>query len=172
MSSIEAKMKPIILYSTVGGNTEKVAREIASELNCHCVKVSKNFDSSSLDLNNYDLVFVGTGIYAGKPNRQMLDYLQKTIFGKSLQFAVFLTWYGRGKIDIDVFEKIKGVLNSKEQKVSDSYYKCYGEARSNFERGFASFMGSVSAGHPDASDLSAARKWSREIIETAQQKTA
>jgi flavodoxin len=61
-------LKPIVLYSTIGGNTEKVAKEIAAELNCQCVKIAEGFDSSTLDLNDFDFVFVGTGNIWGNPN--------------------------------------------------------------------------------------------------------
>jgi flavodoxin len=54
-------LNSIILYSSKGGNTEKVAKEIASELNCQCIKIADDFDSSTVDLNDFDLVFVGTG---------------------------------------------------------------------------------------------------------------
>ena len=66
-------MKLIVIYSTGGGNTEKVACEISSELGCECVEVAKGFDPSTLSLQDYDLVFVGTGIYGGRPNRHMLN---------------------------------------------------------------------------------------------------
>jgi len=163
-------MRPIVIYSTGGGgarggNTEKVAVEIASELGCQCVKVSKDFDPSTLNLYDYDLVFVGTGIYGGRPNRNMLDYLEKIDLKKPLQFTIFITWAGAFKSDKRVFGKIKTVLEAKEQRVLDSFYKCYGEGHSGFDRGVSSFFGADRMGHPDASDLSAARKWAREVIE-------
>ena len=158
-------MKPIVIYSTVGGNTEKVAGEITSELGCQCVKVSKDTDPSSLNLHDYDLVFVGTAIYGGRPNRHMLDYLKKIDLKKPLQFAIFITWAGAFKSDKKVFDKIKTVLEDKEQKVLDNFYKCYGEGRTGFEKGISSFFGADRRGHPDASDLSAARKWAKELTE-------
>ena len=138
-------MKPIVLYSTGGsgavvGNTEKVAGEIASELDCLCVKISKDFDSSTLNLNDYDPVFVGTGIYGGRPNRNMLEYLKKTNLKKPLQFAIFITWAGAFESDKKVFDMLKTVLEAKEQRVLDSFYECYGRARqySHFDEGISS----------------------------------
>ncbi len=162
------KTKPIVLFSTRGGNTEKVANELVHELNCKCVKVAKDSNPSAINLTDYDLLFVGTGIYAGKPNKDMLNYLKDANFKKHVHFAVFITWYGVKGSDEKIFNKIKTVLEGKEQKVLDGYYKCYGEGHSSFERGFASFMGSSALGHPDSSDLSAARKWAREIIAVLQ----
>lgn len=161
-------MKLIVIYSTGGGNTEKVAGEIASELSCQCIKVSKGFDPSTFFLHDYDLVFVGTGIYGGRPNRHMLRYLKKTNLKKPLQFAVFITWAGAFKTDKRVFNKIKTVLEAKEQRVLYSYYKCYGEGHSAFDQGISSFFGADRRGHPDASDLNAARKWAKELVKSAQ----
>ena len=162
------RTKPIVLFSTRGGNTEKVAGEIAHELNCECIKVSRDFDPSALNLTDYDLVFLGTAIYGGRPNRHMLDYLKKMDLKKSIQFAIFITWSGAFKSDKKVFDKIKTVLVDKEQKVLDSYYKCYGEGRTGFEKGISSFFGADRRGHPDASDLSAAREWAKELTKTVQ----
>ena len=50
-------MKPVVLYSTRGGNTEKIAREIAHELNCKCITITKDFDPSTINLNDFDLIF-------------------------------------------------------------------------------------------------------------------
>ena len=152
-------MKSIVLYSTKGGNTEKVAGEIASELGCQCMKVAKDFDPSALNLNDYDMVFVGTGNYAGRPNADMLNYLKGIELKNSRQFALFLTWFGRGKSDKGVFDRIKTVLEAKNQKVLDNCYKCQGEGHNLLQRFFAWAMGHGCRGHPDASELSAARTW-------------
>lgn len=75
MNKIEEQgclLKPIVLYSSRSGNTEKIAREIASELNCRCEKIDETFDSTIIDLDNFGLVFLGTGIYSAKPNAELL----------------------------------------------------------------------------------------------------
>ena len=51
------------MYSTKRGNTEKIAREISSELNCRCEKISQKIDTSYIDLDDFDYVFLGTGVY-------------------------------------------------------------------------------------------------------------
>ena len=66
-------MKPIVLYSSKGGNTEKIACEIASELSCSCIKITKDFNSSTVNLRDFDLVFLGTGIYGAKPDADLFN---------------------------------------------------------------------------------------------------
>ena len=50
-------MNVIVIYSTHRGNTEKVAQEIAATANCKAVKLTEDFDASTLPLDGYDLVF-------------------------------------------------------------------------------------------------------------------
>ena len=158
-------MKPVVLFSTKGGNTEKVAREIASELGCPCVKISKKFDSSALDLNDYDLVFAGTGIYVSKPNVDLLNYLKEADLKGSKKFALFMTWFGAGKSDKSPLDKLKEVLHDKGQTVLDNCYACYGEGHSFIMRGLSGRLGHEVQGHPDTADLDAARKWAKDTAE-------
>jgi flavodoxin len=156
-------LKPIVLYSTVGGNTEKVAREISSELNCQCVKITESFDSSTLKLSDFDLVFVGTGNYWGNPNADMLNYLKGMSLTGSRRFAMFLTRFGRGKSDRDVFEKVKAVIEAKGQVMLNDFFECFGQGRTAFWSGLGRMIGHDTRGHPNSEELNAARKWAREL---------
>jgi flavodoxin len=157
-------LNPIVLYSTIGGNTEKVAKEIADELNCQCVKIAKGFDPSSLDLNDFDLVFVGTGNYWGNPNADLLSYLKEMNPAGSRRFAMFLTRFGRGN-DRDVFEKVKAAVEAKGQVMLENFYECFGVGRTAFWSGMGRMIGHDARGHPNAEELSAARKWARKLVE-------
>ena len=157
-------MKTIVLYSSRGGNTEKVANEIASELNCQCVKVDKDSDASTVDLNGFDLVLVGTGNYASKPNADMLKYLKGMHLNSSKRFALFMTWFGRGKSDKDVYDKMKMAIEESGQEMLENCFKCQGEGHTAMTSLVARLMGHDSRGHPNAEELSAARRWARELV--------
>lgn len=157
-------MKPIVLYSTIGGNTEKVAKEIAAELNCQSVKIAGGFDSHTLNLNDFDLIFVGTGNIWGNPHAPLLSYLKEMNLTGSRRFALFMTRFGRGKSDRDVYDKVKAAVVAKGQVMLDDYFKCMGEGRTAFWSGMGCLIGHDARGHPDADDLSAARKWARELV--------
>ncbi len=159
-------MKTIVLFSSKGGNTEKIAKEISSELNCQCVKINKDFDSSILDLNDFELVFVGTGVYAAKPNADMLNYLNEINLTNSRQFAVFMTWFGRGTSDKPAFDKIKTAIEAKGQRTLESCYECQGEGHTFMTRGISRLIGHNANGHPNTEELSAARKWAKEVSES------
>ena len=55
-------MNPVVVYSTKGGNTEKVALEITQELNCNAIKISRETDFSTISIKDFDLVVIGTWI--------------------------------------------------------------------------------------------------------------
>ena len=148
-------MKPLVLYSSRSGNTRKIADEIASELHCESMRIAQTNSISNLDLNNYDLIFIGTGIRAGNPNEDLLRYLKTVDVKESKSFAIFLTWGGAGKTDQAVIGRLKGILESKGQKVIEDYYTCYGGWQFAFLR----------RGHPNNEDAKAARDWAKKIVE-------
>lgn len=145
-------MKPLVIYSTRSGNTRKVAEAIASELNCPCLQITS--DSQSVNINDNDIVFIGTGIYKGQPHQDLLSYLQTISPNGKTQFALFMTCFGWGKgiADKNVIDTLQGALQAKGQRMLDNPYSCFGGG-----------LGFVKRGHPDAHELDAAKKWAREI---------
>jgi flavodoxin len=148
-------MKPLVLYSTKSGNTEKVAKAIAQELSCQCLRITKNSDFSNVDLNDFDTVFIGTGIYKGKPQTDLLNYLQgATIHGRK-QFALFMTSFGWGKgiADKNTIDTIQTILSARGQSMLGNSYCC-----------FESGLGFVKRGHPNNNELNEAGKWAKKLI--------
>ena len=146
-------MNPVVIYSTKGGNTEKVALEIAQESNCKAIKISEESDFSKMSLKEYDLVFIGTWIRGGEPSPSMLKFIkQLNLEDSNRQFALFMTWAGGGISDILTFKRVKQLLEAKNQRLLDDYYECFGET-----------FGLARRGHPDAQDLADARKWARKV---------
>jgi len=138
---------PVVLYSTRGGNTKKVAEEIAFELNCPIKEITKDFDSSTINLNEFDLVLIGTGIYQDHPNENMIRFLQSAEVGNQ-QFALFMTWLKLRTGDKDIFNKIDRLLERKGKKLLEIYFEC---------------LGDYSNKRPNSLELDAARKWARNI---------
>ena len=147
-------MKPIIIYASKGGNTEKIANEIVQELNCESMKVTQLGLASSSNLDNYDLIFVGTGIHYGNPNEDLVNYLKTIDLKKPKVFALFVTWGGAGKTSQDVIVKLKTILESKGHRVIDDCFVCYGGW--NFLR----------RGHPNLEDFKAVKIWAKKTVDT------
>jgi menaquinone-dependent protoporphyrinogen IX oxidase len=72
-------MKPIVPYTSKGFNTGKIAVEIAKELNCGSLRITQSSLANSVDLDNYDLIFIGTGIHFGNPNEDLISYLNRIL---------------------------------------------------------------------------------------------
>ncbi len=148
-------MKTIVIYASNGGNTQKVAETIASELNCEALKISKEKLPALDKLNGYDLVFVGTGIRAGNVYPELQEYLESLSMQGAKRFALFLTWGGAGKTDQMVITKLKTILQGKGQVVSGDCFKSLG----------GRFYSLASRGHPNKEDLQAAKEWARKQLE-------
>ena len=142
-------MNSIVIYSTKSGNTEKVALEIAQELDCKAIKISKELDFSTISLKDFDLVFIGTWVRGGEPSPNMRSFLkQLNLEDNNRRFALFMTWAGGGISDVLTFKRVKQLLESKNQRLLDDYYKCLGKTFRFARRG-----------HPNTQDLADARKW-------------
>jgi flavodoxin len=139
--------KPVVIYSTKGGNTKKVAEEIACELNCPIKEVTKDTDPSSINLTEFDLVLVGTGIYRDHPNENLFRFLQSAELGNQ-QFALFMTWLKLRTGDKDIFYKIDQLLGRKGKKLLESYFECKGDNPN---------------GRPNSAEIDAAKKWASKV---------
>jgi len=74
-------MKALVLYDSLGGNTEKVAKKIYETLgvegvSAELVKVAAETD---LDLYDYDLLFLGSPVIAWLPTETMKDFVMKKL---------------------------------------------------------------------------------------------
>jgi flavodoxin len=146
-------MNPAVIYSSKSGNTEKVAFEIAQELDCNAIKISGETDFSKISIKDFELVILGTWIRGGEPSPEMISFLKQINFENSnRQFALFMTWAGGGISDVLAFKRVKQLLEAKNHQLLDDSFKCLGKT-----------FGLVRRGHPDAQDLADARKWAKKL---------
>ncbi len=71
-------MKILNFYASVGGNTERVAQRIgpvAADLG-HEVETIAFKQGTEVDFLAYDFVFIGSGVYGGLPQGDLLAYLR------------------------------------------------------------------------------------------------
>lgn len=73
-------MKILIAYSTLTGNTEKVAKEIGK-----AITNSEVLDISDVKNLDYDLIIIGTWIDKGTADKKALDFI-KTLSNKKVAF--------------------------------------------------------------------------------------
>ena len=150
-SELELKEKivsPVVVFATKRGNTKRVANEIAGKLNCPCLEITTGTQPTSINLDKFDLVIIGTGIYQRSPNPDLVRFLESTNLEGNKQYALFLTWYKIADNDQTAFNKIDEVLRKKGKELAEGYFECLGDA---------------SKGHPNEDDISSARKWVSKI---------
>lgn len=74
-------MKALVLYDSLGGNTEKVGKQIHDTLVDNTVETEliKVAEDTDLDLYGYDIIFLGSPVIAWGPTDTMRDYVMKKL---------------------------------------------------------------------------------------------
>lgn len=147
-------MKSIVIYESVHhNNTEKIAKAIANEISAEVINV-RNININ--DLEKYDLVGFGSGIYYGKIHKNIIKFVEK-IENANKQKSFVFTTSGRGKKEFT--EKFRGLLDS----------KCFDVVASFSCKGFDTFgplklIGGISKGRPNEEDIANAQEFAKSLI--------
>ena len=131
-----------VLYYSKGGNTKKLADVIAGELGVNASDLS----FSSLD-RDAKVIFLGSGVYAGKPGEEMARFIETRDFG-GRKVVLFSTSWRTGE---HAFDGLADTLKRRGAIVQRGYH-CKGKA------------GIFNLGHPSRDDLEGARKYVRDIV--------
>ena len=158
--------KSIVIYNSRGGNTKKVATQIAEGLGAELVKSNK-----IPDLQEYNFVVVGTWVMAGMPSPGGKKYLGKLeaekLKGKKV--TMFISAAGpedpplgqgpeAGIIKDLVFEQIEKILTEKGIEVTKERLATMGAFR------FMRFgPGSSKKGYPTEEILQEAKKFGESL---------
>jgi flavodoxin len=148
-------MKPIIIYSSKSGNTKKIADSMASQIGCEAIRITSDSPLPKADLEGYDLIFVGTGLFAGTPNEDIMRYLRTLNLKTTKLFALFITWGGAPRTDKLALTKLKTLLESKGQKVLEDHFACYG--------GWKGVL--MKRGHPKPDEIKSAGEWAKKLVD-------
>jgi flavodoxin len=148
-------MRTIILYSSKSGNTKKIADSMASQIGCDAIRITSDSAASIVDLEGYDLVLIGTGLFAGTPNEDIVRYLSKLNLKTTKLFALFITWGGAGRSDKLALTRLRRLLESKGQKVLEDHFACYG--------GWKGIL--MKRGHPKPEEIKAAGEWAKKLVD-------
>ena len=149
-------MKSIIVYESVHhNNTEKIAKVIADEIDAELVNV-RNFTDSHKNLDDYELIGFGSGIYYSKIHKNIKKFIE-TIEHMDNQKTFIFTTSGRGKKSFH--KKFKELLDSKGFDVI-AEFTC---------KGFDTFgpfkiVGGINKGQPNEEDLANARKFAKSLL--------
>ena len=138
-------MRSIIIYDSITGNTKKIALAISFVLGA---KLQRALDEK-IDFDKYDLIVIGSGVYAGKPSKKIVKFLYSLPNLEKKKAVVFGTYAGqRTAIDF-----MKRRLEEHGAEVIWTW-GCQ-----------ASFMKFINWGRPDERDLASAKKFALGIKE-------
>jgi len=80
-------MKALIVYDSVYGNTEKIARSIGSAITGD-VKVLRAAEVNPSELESVDLLIVGSPTHGGRQTPAIQDFLNKVIVNSICQHTI------------------------------------------------------------------------------------
>ena len=169
-------MKILVCYFSNTGNTEKVAINIAEGLETEDVEMKKIEDADPSSLKNYNLIVLGSGIYGGKLNKKVIDFMKQVTEYPSM-FAFFNTHQSATSYQ-KAFKRIRSKLEENGSKVIGEF-DCVGE---NLGMPKETILGMLeklppeekkrqevilakTVGHPDAQDLENAKAFGKSLIE-------
>jgi len=170
-------MKILICYHSQTGNTEKIARAMKEALESEDVDILPAANVNQASLKDYDLVIVGSGVYAGAVGASVKALLKKAT-ELPPRFAVFTTHANPDPAMYrDAFRLLrKGIEKVGSQVVGE--FDCQGENLVSTEEQVEKLLESLSPeereaarvriegtrGHPDDEDLANAQKFAKTLL--------
>jgi flavodoxin len=146
----------IVLFSYHHNNTEKIAKVIAKVLNAE-IKTPQQINPE--ELQDYDLVGFGSGIYSAKHHEFILELADELPEVNNKNAFLFSTAgiTGKSKSAKD-HSKLREKLESKGYTVIDEF-QCKGFNTNSFLRLF----GGMNKGRPNAEDLKHAEEFAQKL---------
>lgn len=148
-------MKVLITYNSVHrGNTEKVAKAMADAIGADILKYDEVDGYNILD---YDLVGFDSGIYYGKANKDMIEFIDSLPPTKNRKAFIFTT-SGKGNPNYS---------SSLAKRVSETGFEVIGEftCKAFDVWGPLKLIGGINKGRPNTDDLKAAEIFVEGLIE-------
>ncbi len=170
-------LKILITYYSNTGNTEKVANSLKSGLEGEDVDLTPIKDVDPTSLKNYDLVFLGSGIYASRVNKSLSELISATEELPS-NFVFFCTHASLESYQ-DGFKVVKRKLGKTNSRIIDTF-DCMGENTGIPEATRKAMIESLPPekqksarehqerliGRPNAEDLKKTKEFAQRLINT------
>lgn len=146
----------IICISIHHGNTEKIAKVMAEPLQAKLVP-PQNVDKT--DLESYNLIGFGSGIYHGKHHETLLNLVSDLPVMKGKKVFLFST---SGLRKIPWFHAFHKPL---KKKLREKQFDIVGEfsCRGYDTYGFLKYIGGIQKGRPNQSDIERACEFAKSL---------
>lgn len=165
-------MKILICYHSLTGNTEAIAKCMAEALTDEAVTIIPASEVDPDALSSYDVVFLGSGVYAASVGKSIKDLMAEASKQQlPPKFALFFTHAtqepgGHAKC----FYRIEKQINGNNCTIVDKF-ECLGDTRPTDEQIEAmnpeqmeQYLENLQ-GHPNEQDFENAKKFAKKIIE-------
>jgi flavodoxin I len=147
-------MKALIVYDSVYGNTEKIARAIAEFITpSYEVKVLQAGEASPSELESTDLLIVGSPTHAGRPTPPVQAFLNKVPKLQGINVAAF---------DTRSQAKLARVFGDAAGRISNNLKKKGG----NFIASPVGFFVTSTKGPLKEGELERAADWAKGMLES------
>ncbi len=150
-------MNALVIYNSIHhGNTEKVARVVADVLEA---KLVKPHEVDLKDIEEYDLIGFGSGIYYQKHHRSLFKLIEKLSVVKNKKAFIFSTSGMRENKIIHAFNR------PLRRKLLQKGFTIIGDfsCRGLHTYGPFKLVGGINKGRPNEEDLKKAEEFARRI---------
>ena len=146
----------LVLFSYHHNNTEKIANVFANVLNAQ-IKTPQQIDPE--ELQEYDLIGFGSGIYGGKHHKLLLNLADNLPQVTNRNAFIFSTsaLTGKAKVAKD-HSLLREKLQSKGYMIVDEF-SCKGFNTNSFLK----YFGGMNKGRPNAKDLKHAEEFAQSL---------
>lgn len=148
----------IIYTSTYRGNTEKIAKIFADEINADLFNLKNNND---INLQEYDLIGFGSGVYKESISPKLKNFVDKLNLESKNVFVFSTSGVGLKFYN----KKLEKLLKLKGANCKGSF-SCKGsfDSREFSDNKIFEFMSRFSQGHPNTNDIMKAKKFIIELF--------
>ena len=152
----------LVLFSYHHKNTEKIANVFAEVLDAQ-IKTPQQINPE--ELQDYNLVGFGSGIYGAKHHKSILDLTDNMLQVTNRKAFIFSTSALTGEDKkADDHSSLKEKLQSKGYMIMDDF-QCKGFNTNSFMR----FFGGMNRGRPNAEDLKHAEEFAQNLKQNLQE---
>jgi flavodoxin len=142
----------LVLVSYHHNNTQKVAKAFASVLDA---QIRTPQEIAPGELQQYDLIGFGSGIYDGKHHRDLLEFADRLPSVDGKKVFLFSTSFDR-RIEL-IHSSLRKRLESKGYVIDE--VKCEGFNTNSFLK----YFGGLNKGRPNAEDLKHAEEFAQNL---------
>jgi len=118
-------LKILITFFSNTGNTEKVAKNMKEGLTDYDVDLIHVNDVDPTTLSSYEIVFLGSGVYASRIDKSILTMIKKAIPELPAKFVYFCT-HASLKLYQEPFKRITNIIKKHNCEIVGEF-DCIGE---------------------------------------------